>query len=336
MAIKLNFFGIGINVESSNPNILEKIKRDFSHFIHPKNTRITASVDIEIIHKNPPYLAIPKEAKKAFHTKDSVNYDLGEIRFSDHLGKALTIYDFSRERGQIYSQDDSLLHERTYLLILSRVGDLLDRHGIHRVHALGVSIKDRAVLCLLPMRGGKTTLALELLKEEDIKLISDEIPLMTGNCEILPFPSRLGVLDDVTLDIPPKYLRRFKRSQYDPKTLIDIDYFEGLISTSSSPYIVLIGKRDSRVGVKLRHVSKVRTIPSFWINSVLGKELPHTASYFMRFNLKDILIYFKIFFSRLTVCFKVIRRSKTYRFYMGSNPRENAKFLANFLKPDSK
>lgn len=334
MALKLNFFGICTNVESSNLNIIENIRKDFSHFVCDKDNQIATHVNIEIFQETPPYNIIKKDAKKTFHTKDTINYDSGNLRFSDHHGKALTIYDFSKEKGQIYSQDESILHERTYLLILSRVGNLLDRKGIHRVHALGISINNKAILCLLPMKGGKTTLCLELLKEKDIKLISDETPLMNSNYEILSFPSRLGVLDDINLDVPHKYLRRFNRSQFAPKTLIDIEFFQGKISDTSVPYIVLIGKRDSSRNTQLQQITKLRTALPFWINSVIGRELPHTASYFMRFNLKDILAYIKIALSRFIVCSKIVFKSKTYRFRLGTNPRANAKFLAEFLRKD--
>ena len=332
MDIKLDFYGIGIEVISSNTRIIENIGRDFSYFKPESKNRESTRIHIEVFRESPPYHVIPKGARVTFHTKDTVNYDTGKLRFSNHLGRTLTIYDFSNEIGRIYSRDESLLHERTYLLILSRIGALLDRKGIHRVHALGISLNNKATLCLLPMRGGKTTLGLELIKEEDISLISDEIPLITGDGKILPFPLRVGVLEGAKLDIPSKYLRKFIRSQYSPKTLIDIDFFQGKISKLCNPYIVLIGQRGFSKETRLKQISKLRTILPFAVNSVLGRDLPHTVSYFLRFDLKSVLSYIKILISRFIISCKVIWRAKTYRFYMGTDPGENARFLANFLR----
>ncbi len=336
MHVRLDFHGVSIEVVSSNAPTVENIRRDFSYFVSEPKVRESTRVHIEVLRESPPYDEIPRGIKSTFQTKDSINYDAGTLRFSSHFGKALTIYDFSNETGRIYSQDEFLLHERTYLLILSRIGVLLDRKRIHRVHALGVSLDNKATLCLLPMGGGKSTLGLELLREEDMRLISDEISLITSDGKVLPFPLRIGVCEGTKLDIPSQYLSRFIRSQYATKTLIDIEFFQGKISDSCNPSFVLIGRRSPSKEPRLEQIGKLKAILFFAMNSVVGRDLPHTASYFLRFDLMSILSYVKALISRFTISCRVVWRSETYRFHMGTEPGENARFLIKFLRMESK
>ena len=49
---------------------------------------------------------------------------------------------------ELYSEDENLLCEAFYLLVLSLLGQYCDREGFLRVHALGVATPDKAVLKL--------------------------------------------------------------------------------------------------------------------------------------------------------------------------------------------
>jgi hypothetical protein len=42
---------------------------------------------------------------------NAISYDEGPRRYNDYHGLALTIYDFSRERGELWSLDPDLLYE---------------------------------------------------------------------------------------------------------------------------------------------------------------------------------------------------------------------------------
>ena len=57
---------------------------------------------------------------------------------------------------------------------IRRSKQYLDRRGLHRIHALGVVVKNRAVLVMLPMGGGKSTLGLHLLKHPEVQILSDD------------------------------------------------------------------------------------------------------------------------------------------------------------------
>jgi len=116
-----------------------------------------------------------------------------------------------------------LLQEIAYLFILSTVGRYLDSQGIHRVHALGVSYQNRGILLLLPCGGGKSTMALELMRRLGFSLLAEDTPLIDRRGRILPFPLRLGIRPEQETEIPAQYFRTVNRMEFDPKTLIDIE-----------------------------------------------------------------------------------------------------------------
>lgn len=111
-----------------------------------------------------------------------------------------------------------MLYEIVYLFIHSRVGELLDKKGIHRIHACSFSFENNIYVVMLPQGGGKSTLLMGLLKDERIKLISDDTPLCDRKGDILPFPIRIGVNNDIdTGYIPDEYILTFNRRKFGQK-----------------------------------------------------------------------------------------------------------------------
>src|SRR5205823_358414 len=114
----------------------------------------------------------------------------------------------------------------------------------HRVHALGVSFRERGILLLLPSGGGKSTMALELLRRPGFRLLGEDTPLVDRRGRLLPFPLRLGVRAGQDPGIPAEHLRTVQRMEFGPKTLIDIDYFADRLGDAVEPGLILIGERS--------------------------------------------------------------------------------------------
>jgi len=330
-SINFNFYGVKIKVSSDSEDHLDEIRRDFSYFL--SNNKI-CDINIETYFQDLPYNLIP-QVKASLYLPSAIAYDHENTRYVDYNGQALTIYNYPIEKGQVYSENKELLHEISYLLILSRVGELLDRKGIHRIHALGISISGKAALCLLPMGAGKTTLALDLLKYKEIKLLSDDMVLIDKKGRILPFPLRIGVDRQINLDIPSKFLREFHRRQYGVKTLIDIEYFQDKIATISSPWVIFIGERKFSTQAKIESINKIKAIWPFVRDGIIGLGLPQIVEYFLRNNLKD-LNKIPVILSRIFTSFKIILYSKIYKFVIGQDKEKNAKVLIDFLGSEHK
>src|SRR5690242_17031533 len=136
-----DIYGIGLTVVSEVSSLVDSLARDFAYFVAPNQRgairrggirqgpiKIVAHVD------DPPWGMIPDRIASMI-TPNAISYDDREIRYNDYHRQLLGKYDFANERGELWSRDLDLLYEITYLMALSRVGELHDRRGIHRIHA---------------------------------------------------------------------------------------------------------------------------------------------------------------------------------------------------------
>ena len=158
-SVSFDFYGLNLALRSEDKATVEGIRRDFSYFEKPSDI---AQVNIEVADEKPDYSCLPN-LKASIYTLDYVCYHTKEEVFTDYHGKALRVFNPGRKNYRIFSDNADLRHEISYLTILGAVGQFLDSKHIHRVHALGVSRNGKAVLILLPEKGGKTTLALRFL-----------------------------------------------------------------------------------------------------------------------------------------------------------------------------
>lgn len=332
-----DFHGITLKVVSDDKESASFIASDFSYFnLDPSNKKIEPQITISVYLSNPPLERIPEGTLAAYQTKDAVVYKSGDIRYFDYFGKALVIYDYHYESGEIHSLKREDLYEKCYLLIMSRLGELLDRKNLHRIHAMGLVFDGKAVLCLLPMGGGKTTLALSLLENREFSLLSEEVPLVSKTGILYPFPIRMGVNEDTPLSIPEEYLKPFKRTHYNPKTLIDIRYFKNQISSVAEPGFIFIGKRLHSAHPKIIRTSFFRTFLSLFRLCVIGVGLPQMLEYILRFDLLDMARQFPILLSRLRSSLILIHKSKTYELHLSYDLRANAVLLTDFISSETK
>jgi hypothetical protein len=329
--LALVFYGVGVTIAAPGP-VIDELRRDFSFFVRPLSGGIFRAMRITVFEQKPPFERVP-EVRASLYQPDSVSYDWRDVRFVDYNGAALSIYDFRAEHGEVYATDSDLLHELVYLLILSRVGELLDGKRIHRVHALGIAREGKGILCLLPQGGGKTTLALELLKESSVQLLSDDTPLITARGEVLPFPARIGIDPAMAASIPDKFKGTLLRRKYGAKTLVDIEFFKDHIAVAAVPVsLLLVGEREFSLKPRFVKAGKLVGGIALFKNSIIGLGLPQMVEYFLRHGLKEVLSKGEIFLSRFLIAMNIILKSDTYRFVMGRDPEENAAAFLRFIK----
>jgi len=263
---------------------------------------------------------------------NAISYDEGPRRYNDYHGLALTIYDFSRERGELWSLDPDLLYELTYLMALSRIGEIHDRRGIHRIHALGIAVGDRGGLVLLPESGGKSTLALKLLEHSETKILSDDTPLIAKG-KLRAFPTRIGIRGKAE-EIDPEYLRTFKRRNHGTKTLIDVSYFRDRVTDDVSPEVVIAGVRSGGSASRIEAVSRISLVPVTLANLVFGLGLPQVVEYFLRGGAADAVRKSTIVASRVLTGVRLLRGARCYRLVLGSNLESAASEVLSVLKVD--
>lgn len=100
------------------------------------------------------------------------------------------------DRLSIHARDPQAGYLRLQLAIHSRLGELLERRGLHRVHGLGVGGREGGVLILLPPGGGKSTLSWQLVSSgRGLNLYSEDTPLVDARGRLWDYPFRLALRD---------------------------------------------------------------------------------------------------------------------------------------------
>jgi hypothetical protein len=328
-AITFDFYGFRVAVTSDDEGVLADVRRDFSYFSSRAGDQSAA---LEVISEPFPRAKLPA-VRAALQTPRNIVYRDGDVSYVDYFGRGLMI---CRDRGatyKIYCTDRDLAHEIAFLTILSRVGEHVDAMGLHRVHALGVEAGGRAILVLLPMGGGKTTLALRLLSTEDIKLLSEDSPLISRRGQVFPFPLRIGVrVGEVPAGVPTRYYRTVRRMEFDPKTLIDIEYFKEKIGGPCPIGAILLGERWLSGTSFVSPESRGSAIGAFIKNTVVGLGLYQGMEFLLERSGWEVLGKSRLALARLITSLQVIRRSQVYRFAMAPGVEENADVLIGLVR----
>ncbi|MFC1884857.1 hypothetical protein ACFL2O_08805 [Thermodesulfobacteriota bacterium] len=325
------FYETSIEVESDSEELLEELRRDFS-FFSIDNCKNNFEIKIVLVLASPPYDGLPP-VKASFSTPRNICFQNSNVSYIDYFGKGLAVYDRKQKACSIYGNDFDLVHEIAYLFILSIVGEYLDSMGLHRVHALGVSSDNRGILLLLPSGGGKSTMALKLLSQPGYMLLGEDTPIIDRKGRILPFPLRLGVRPDhETVGVPDKYIRTVNRMEFDPKKLIDIDYFRERIGTAVKPGIILVGQRNLGEVSEIIPISRLKAFKALLKYAVVGLGIYQGLEFMLERGTWELLGKAGVVSSRLYNSIRLLSQSKCYRFVLGRDIEKNCETLLEFAK----
>jgi len=334
--LKLLFYGVRVGVQCDDDEILKRVGNDFSFFLMDPDQYQNGEHDDLIIaaHRYPPdYDALPA-LEASFFSPRNICYSDGQLTYMDYFGRALSIYNREKERLEIHCDQLYLLHEIIYLSVLSRVGELLEKRRMHRVHALGFECKGESALFMMPSGCGKTTLALEILRKRvPFRLISEDSPLINAAGQVLPFPLRLGVLRNKPRDVSEKYLTYTERMEFEPKYLISLEAFGDSIATQpSSPRFVFIGTRTLSPNCVIQKAGIAKTISAFLRHMVVGVGLYQGVEFLLQSSWFDLVKKVNVFLSRVIRAAAVLRQSKVYILKLGKGPERNIKEIVAFLE----
>lgn len=328
--VEFSFYEVGLTLSSASQVLLDSLARDFHYFAAPAPPlRISVEAHLE----PPPWERIPVQFANRI-TPNAAIYDHGSLRFNDYQGEALAIYDFAHEVGEVWSENPDLLYEITYLLCLSRIGELHDLRRIHRVHALGIAVADRGALILLPESGGKSTLCMEMLRRPEVLLLSDDTPLVSRG-RLLPFPTRIGIRGAKSSGIDPQYLRTMRRRNREPKTLLDVRYFQDRIAPETNPDVLIVGKRRNGNDSWIEPISARKALPSLMANLVFGLGLPQVVEFFLRSGTSELRQKFSIVGYRLAAVAGLLRRAKCYQLALGRDTAMAADAILSVMNASS-
>ena len=329
----LNIYGIFVQLYGYT-NIINKISEEFKYFLSREESQSKINLTININFIKPPYEQIPQIEASMYKT-DCICYDYNDTRYADYKNKCLVIFNKVKKIADIYSLDENLLYEISYLLLHSQAGELLDLKGFHRIHACSFSYNKNIFICILPQGGGKSTLLMNLLKNDNIKLLSDDTPIIDRKGNIYPFPIRLGVCNDFdTSYIPDNFITVFDRRKFGQKKLISYDFFKDRIETVNFPINIIAGKRIYSDTPKIKNTNTFYIFEELFKSCIVGYGLPQIIEFFLTGGFKDFFKKCFIVFSRFYACIRLLfKTNKTYIFYLSKNIEKNTDcFLDYFNK----
>ena len=326
MKVGFDFYGLTVEVSCAAPELVEEVRRDFAYFQVPTDG---AQVQVEMRLNAPPYSELPA-IPASFLTPRNVCYHNGKLSYIDYFGRGLVVFNRQARQCTVYGTDCELLREIVYLFLLSTVGQHLDQRRLHRVHALGVSYHGRGILLLLPSGGGKSTMALKLLKHPDVLLLGEDTPLIDRHGRILPFPLRLGVRLGQQTGIPPQYLRTVERMEFEPKTLIDIEFFRDRVGKAVEPVAILVGERNLGDVSEIIPLARPRALRSLLKYMVVGLGVYQGMEFLLERGLGEVLGKGGIVSSRLYNSLRLLARAPSYRFILGRDTTRNFHTLLKF------
>ncbi len=328
-AVRLNMYGLRVLIRCTEREVVREVARDFSSFRVSPGGRIDLTLEVEV--RPPPWELLPA-LRAAQYTPRNITYRDGSVTWLDYFGRALARVEREAGRMTIWGTDIDLLREIVFLTLLSWSGEYLDRRGLHRIHALGISYRGRAVLIMMPSGGGKSTLALQMLKQPGVTLLGEDSPLVDAKGQVYPFQLRPGIKDPSAAGIPPEYLRTVRRMEFDPKTLVDLDYFAGRLSPTVPAGILLLGQRSSGTRAAIEPLGTRQALEGLIKNMVVGLGLYQGVEFVLEHSGWELVGKSGVAAARMRAAIGLLRTCRTGVLVLGREIPHNAEVLMAYLQ----
>lgn len=327
--MQLDIYGIRVLVEG-DADAQAALRVHFSTFLAKSPGSGEAEVSVELRRAAP---TLPSDIRlKADQVLErGVVYNSGPLTWVDHHGLALTHYDFARERGRVTALDPNDLVELSYLMIHSRVGVLLERRGFVRVHALGVAERGRAAVVVTPSGGGKSRLALGVLRRTQALLLGDDMVLIDRAARAYPFPHPIGLSrpdSAVGLGRAAPFVRR----QHPTKWLLELDSLEHRLAVDPHPVMLLaLYRRVSSPPSRVLPATRGSAAAALFRDMVVGLGLPQVLELVARQGAMDLPKLLPTGVKRSLAAFTLLKQARPIVLEV-CDPEEAAEVLVRELE----
>jgi hypothetical protein len=252
------------------------------------------------------------------------------MRYINHDGEVLSIYDLKRDQATVYSDDPDAMYRVAYSMMMTRIGLRLDSARRHRMHALGITVKGAGLLFLGHGGCGKTTLGLEMMKHSTVGWLTDDILPVDSTGRALAFPTSPRLIQGSVVPwLPPSVeLLKAPMPKYPPKVQLPSSSMLPRVSPSSARLGALfLCRRRPDVGPLIRRAGFLDALFGMCDNALTGKEFGHTMAYHLQFSPLYICRMAILYFSRMRTFIWLAWTVPVFRFDMGGRISENASLL---------
>ena len=319
-------YGFRFTIQGSSAWAVDSLSQDFAFF---RSKPAGGERIIQMMEEEPDYDSLPA-CEASVYTPRNVVYRNGSALYLDYHGHGLGFHDPADGGFRIVGRDPCLLYEACYLFLLSQISQYLDGRKMHRIHSLAVSLNGRAILVLLPMGGGKSTLGAHLLEHKEIQLMSDDSPFVDATARVHAFPLHLGLLPGGEAKVPEQHRRMVRRMEFGPKILVNYEQFAGQVCPSAAPGIVFLGSRTLSRDCRIEPAGMRAGVRAMISNSVVGLGLYHGLEFILEHSAWELAAKLGIGWSRLANCVRLLRRSQIQYLRLGRDAEANAAAVVDF------
>jgi hypothetical protein len=327
-AAHFDVYGLRIRVEGDWPEVLEAVRLDFRWF---ETDRPASAPGVSIhVKKGEPDFA---GAQVGSLTPTGVFYQLGWHQVGDYFGSAVSVLDADGRHLSVEGQRSAIVHELAYRFIRRQIGNHLNRKRLTRIHALGLSGAQGAVALLLPAGGGKSTMAVWAIRDDAVKLYSEDTPILDLRGRLHPFPLRIGVDQAATHLLPPGPLRSVDFRGVRPKFAIEVDSFRHRVETRPrSLRHIVIGRRSLLDEAILEPLPRLRGSRPLWREGVLPPKVREQAHVVWERGVGYGVGKGRLMGTRVACCAVALARAKVWQLTLGRDLDRNWAALCRLLK----
>lgn len=324
-----DFYGLAVSVTGDWEEVVEGLQLDFQWF----SAAEPVSPDVCVVfERRAPDFDRFGEIPAAFVTPRNVVYQDGGRTIVDYFGRAVSILDRSSGTIVVQGEDEHLVHEAGYLFVLSRVGEHLDRLGLPRLHALGLAGSQGGVAVMLPSGGGKSTLALQALRSDGVKLLSEDAPLLDREGRLHPFPLRIGVNATDAALLPEAEVRRIERMEFHPKLALELSAFANKIEADAVPLRhLVVGRRSLGRTASLEPIPRRAVVGTLLREGVVGVGIYQGMEFVLQRGMLDVFGKIDVALTRSRSCIAGLRSAQTWRLTLGRDHERNWAALSQLL-----
>jgi hypothetical protein len=329
-ALAVDVYGLRATVGGDWPEVIEALRLDFAWFQATPNG-LPAGLAVQV-ERRPPDFDRFGDVAAAFVTPRNVVYQDGPRTIVDYFGRAVTVLDRRARTALVQGEDEHLVHEAVYLLLLSRIGEHLDRRALPRLHALGLAGTRGAVAVVLPSGGGKSTLALRALRDAGTKLLSEDTPLLDRRGFLHPFPLRIGVNATDAAALPPGHVRRIERMEFHPKLALELSAFADRIERRARPLRhLVIARRSLAREARIARLPRRAAVGALLREAVVGVGVYQGMEFVLQRGLRDTAGKAGVAARRASCCATALARADVWELTLGRDHDENWRVLRPLL-----
>ena len=291
-----------------------------------------ATIDVRVKREVPDFSA-SGDVTSSFVTDYNIVYPEKDRTIIEYMGRALSVVDTARNSLVVHGEDEALVRRAAFDFLLSRAGDHLDAIGLPRMHGVGLVGGQGGVVVMLPMGGGKTTIALRALREDGVRLLSEGSPLIDrhGCLHAFPLPLWVRAYSKEAASLPAEHVRRVNGVASNPRILELAAFADRVEREPTLLRHIVLGRRTLAQRPRLEKLPRRAAVSSLLRDSIIGFGFFQGLEFVMRTGLGDLAGRIGTIATRAQCCTAGLAHADVWRFTFGRDHDRNWAALRNLL-----